>query len=235
LWRSRRRKLAPKTLNEYLAAFSAFLSWLVSVGRAAGNSLSSIQKADTRGRQTVTRRAFNFEELRRLCEIEGRGLVYAFAAFTGLRRAEIKALRWSDLVLDGDVPRVLIRASTAKNRKNAAIPLHSELATALRNFRTTSRDISGLVFSPFPKMPTLNRDLVRCGIKKTDSSGRTVDFHAFRVTFATLLNLAGVSPRVAMGLMRHSDMRLTHNVYTDTTALPYKTEIEKLPHLKIGL
>ena len=46
--------------------------------------------------------------------------------------------------------------------------------------------------------------------------------------FATLLAQAGISPRVAMELMRHSDMRLTAKTYTDVMNLPLFGELEKL-------
>jgi predicted DNA-binding transcriptional regulator AlpA len=47
-------------------------------------------------------------------------------------------------------------------------------------------------------------------------------------TFDTMLQRAGVSPRVVMELMRHSDMRLTMKTYTDTTCLPLFGELDKL-------
>ena len=43
-----------------------------------------------------------------------------------------------------------------------------------------------------------------------------------------LLVNAGISPRVAMELMRHSDMRLTAKTYTDVMNLPLFGELEKL-------
>ncbi len=41
-----------------------------------------------------------------------------------------------------------------------------------------------------------------------------VAIHCLRHTFATLLARSGVSPSVAQKLMRHSDIRLTMNIYT---------------------
>lgn len=58
-----------------------------------------------------------------------------------------------------------------------------------------------------------------------------MDFHALRGTFATLLNLHGATPRAAMDLMHHSDMRLTHQIYTDASALPLLPEVRKIPAL----
>jgi hypothetical protein len=43
-----------------------------------------------------------------------------------------------------------------------------------------------------------------------------------------LLSASGVSPRVAMELMRHSDSELTMNVYTDASRLPMIAEAARL-------
>jgi hypothetical protein len=64
-----------------------------------------------------------------------------------------------------------------------------------------------------------------------DEHGRHLDFHALRHTFATMLARAGVSPRVAMELMRHSDMRLTAKTYTDAMSLPLFGELDKITPL----
>jgi len=49
--------------------------------------------------------------------------------------------------------------------------------------------------------------LTAAGIRH--SRERRVDFHSLRHTFGTMFSLSGVTPRVAMDLMRHRDMRLT--------------------------
>ena len=52
-----------------------------------------------------------------------------------------------------------------------------------------------------------------------------------RHTLATNLSRAGVAPRVAMEMMRHSDLRLTMKTYTDSTLLPTEDVADKLPRL----
>src|SRR5437899_556692 len=74
-------------------------------------------------------------------------------------------------------------------------------------------------------------DLRAAGIEYIDSSGRRADFHALCHTFATYLNAQGVSPCAAMELMRHSEMRLTTKVYTDTNLLGLAEAIKRLPQL----
>jgi integrase/DNA-directed RNA polymerase specialized sigma24 family protein len=65
----------------------------------------------------------------------------------------------------------------------------------------------------------LDRDLRLAGIPKRDERGRTIDVHALRHTFGTLLSKGGVTPRTAQAAMRHSTINLTMNVYTDPKLL----------------
>jgi hypothetical protein len=93
----------------------------------------------------------------------------------------------------------------------------------------------------------LDRDLVAAGIArrvevrpgewkidKRDDRGRTVDIHALRHTFGTLLSKAGVSPRTAQAAMRHSTVDLTMNVYTDPRLLDVAGAVESLPRLTLS-
>ena len=54
------------------------------------------------------------------------------------------------------------------------------------------------------------------------------------MTFQKLLTLNGTSPRVAMELMRHSDMKLTMKTYTDAGLIPTAGAIRDLPSLVNG-
>ena len=63
-------------------------------------------------------------------------------------------------------------------------------------------------------------DLAKADIDPVNASGETVDFHALRMTFQMRLTLNGVSPRVTIEAMRHSDMKLTAKTYTDAGMLP---------------
>jgi len=72
------------------------------------------------------------------------------------------------------------------------------------------------------------RDWQSAEINMIDKSGRRADFHALRMTFCTLLENAGVPQRVAQEAMRHSDPRLTAQVYTDTTQFNLRSAVGKL-------
>jgi len=233
-WRKGKAASA-KTLNEYQNAVVALLNW---VGKTKGVKVSvfdSVEHIDARGRKSFERRALTAPEARALlaCSPLQRRVAYALALFTGLRRGEIEALEWRDLSLDGEHPFVSVRASTTKNSKPARLPLHSDLVAVLREWRKADCDACDLVL---PNGIALNHkglwgDLETAGIVRMDASGRKVDFHALRHTLCTLLQASGASPRVAMEIMRHNDIRLTVQTYTDGQGLPTGDAISKLPSL----
>jgi len=76
----------------------------------------------------------------------------------------------------------------------------------------------------------LDRELEAAGIPKVDVDGRRIDVHALCHTTATYLAKAGVAPRTAQSIMRHSDIRLTLGTYTDPHLLDQAAALEALPH-----
>ncbi|MBX3416741.1 MAG: tyrosine-type recombinase/integrase [Pirellulaceae bacterium] len=179
-----------------------------------------------------------------------RALIYKLAVLTGLRRGEIEALTLDHLRLDGSLPFVEMRPQDTKNREAVEIPLRDDLADDLRQWidgkqksrndvltleikRQGLRGNERLFNVPKQLVKILNRDLAAAGIPKTDERGRTVDVHALRHTFGTLLSTSGVAPRTAQQAMRHSDIGLTMNVYTDPRLLDVAGAVEALPKLPL--
>ena len=62
-----------------------------------------------------------------------------------------------------------------------------------------------------------------------DSAGRYADFHSNRHTFITSLERAGIRPKMAQTLARHSDIRLTMGIYTHVDLQDQTAAIESLP------
>jgi integrase len=230
-WRAQQTKLSPKTLNEYLNAANALLNWMVKQGRVSENPLRGMAHADVRG-HTMHRRAYTGEELDRLLAVAEPDirLLYLAAALTGLRAGELKQVIWGDIHLDCERPHICVRASTAKNRKDATLPLHPQLVAELLKCRKPTTKPESRAFSQHPHPDRqIRADLEKAGIPRIDSTGRKLDFHALRYTFATRLAACGVSQRLAQELMRHSDPRLTANIYTDATQLPTFEAIQVIP------
>ena len=232
-WRNGQDKSA-KTLNEYLGAISGLMRWLER--RVGANPLRFVEKARVDGTQQRDRRAFTLEQLGSLVAVSGeRGVVYLTAAFTGLRRGELGQLRWSDVHLDAAKPFINARAAISKNHKQCSLPLTPAVVKKLRQHRPEDAEPGDLVFRRLiPRMDRFRKDLEAAGIPYVDDKGEFADFHALRNTFATMLTLAGVSQRVIMELMRHSDMRLTAKMYTDAGMLPTGDAVMMLPSLVMG-
>ncbi len=68
-------------------------------------------------------------------------------------------------------------------------------------------------------------------LKYEDSNGHFADFHSLRHTFITNLCRAKVSPKVAQMLARHSDIRLTLNIYSHAADDERAAAINALPGL----
>jgi integrase len=228
-WRSQQPKLGPKTLNEYLNALNSMLNWMDRNGRISTNPLRKVTKVDVRGHQQK-RRAFTDEELERLIAVSPkRSVLYLTAAFTGLRIGELAQLIWADVKLDREQPRLIVRAATTKNRHEAIVPLHPKLAEEFKRLASASPAPESAVFAECANADRFIRiDLEAAEIERIDASGRKLDFHALRYTFATRLAVQGVSQRLAQELMRHSDPRLTANIYTDASKLPTYAAVSSL-------
>ena len=59
--------------------------------------------------------------------------------------------------------------------------------------------------------------------------GLFADFHSMRHLFITSLERAGISPKMAQTLARHSDIRLTLGLYTHVELHDQTAAIESLP------
>ena len=90
-----------------------------------------------------------------------------------------------------------------------------------------------IFYVPKGLVKILNRDLATAGIDKRDDRGRTIDVHALRHSFGTLLSKGGITPRVAQAAMRHSRIDLTMNVYTDPRLLDVHGALDVLPRLPL--
>jgi integrase len=188
-----------------------------------------------------------------------RALIYKTLVLTGLRKGELASLTAEQLHLDGPHPYAVLDAADEKNRQGNSIPIRSDLAADLRHWlahkltrlKEQARGGEGAILrmagvpsrlsadTPVFKVPAglvriLNRDLKLAGIPKRDERGRTIDVHALRHSFGTLLSKCGVAPRIAQAAMRHSKIDLTMNVYTDPKLLDVHGALNALPPLPLS-
>jgi integrase len=195
------------------------------------------------------------DEVRVRLEAVGRerALIYKTLVLTGLRKNELASLTVAQLRLEGSVPHVELEAADEKSREGNSVTIGLQLVTDLREWldhkltslqaeaRRRGAEIPDRLPGDAPvfEVPAglvriLDRDLKAAGIPKRDERGRTVDVHALRTTFGTLLSKGGVPLRTAQALMRHSDPSLTANVYTDPKLLDVHSAHDTLPNLPLN-
>jgi len=214
--------------------------------RLAPITPETLEEAAQRGRAAL---AGNPNELRCLERLGWeRALIYKTLLLTGLRIGELASIRLSHVDLQAEHAFIELKAADEKNRRGSIIHIRADLATELRDFlagradaaflietqRNARRnaDRSPLLFDiPNGLCNVMNRDLAAAGIPKRDVRGRVVDVHALRHTFGTNLCRAGVPLRTAQAAMRHSDPKLTANVYTDPALLDVAGAVDKLSGL----
>ena len=205
-----------------------------------------LRQAVDRAREKLAEKPETIAELERVGR--ERALIYKTMVLTGLRKGELTSLTVGQLSLEGAMPFVELAAADEKNRQGSTIPLRGDLAQdlklwlsdrpkpstlRLRADQATLDSKRPLFVVPEALGKILDRDLLAAGIAKRDDRGRTIDVHALRHSFGTLLSKGGVSPRTAQAAMRHGSVDLTMNVYTDPKLLDVYGAMEALPTLNL--
>jgi integrase len=230
------RGKSARTRNHYRQDIVAFANWCVSTGRLAENSLKRVKKLDESTDRRRVRRPLTEDELARLFDVarnRGRLAWYMAAALAGLRKGDLKRLRWSDIDFDAST----IRIVGGKAKRTDFIPMHPQLRDELRRVRPSGMHPAALassrVFSTAVTDRTRQADFERAGIASKDAEGRVADLHAMRTTLATRLAKQGTTPQIAQKILRHADFRTTMSAYTVLQLADTAQAIEGLP--EIGL
>ncbi len=236
------RGLSPRTLNAHVTAIKALSRWLHRDGRSSDDPLATVGKFNEQADRRHDRRTIGIDEVRRLIQaarvgdpfrlISGpdRALCYRLAISTGLRYAEIASITPASFALEVPSPTVTVAAAYTKNGDPATLHLPHDLVDDLVAWLATKPP--GLPVFPLPEKGAamLRVDLDAAGIPYRDAAGLVFDFHALRCQHATLLDLAGVSPRVVQRMMRHSTLELTGR-YTKPRAVDLERATAALPDL----
>lgn len=231
-----------RSLNFARQIAVAFFGWCVRTGRAESSPLMTVPKQDEGRDRRRIRRALTNDELSRLLAVareHGRDAWYLAALHAGLRRGDLQRLTWADV----DFTNGTLRIRHGKAKREDIVPMHEQLAEALRARHTATRALpTARVFPQTVQNETRLLDFLRAGIARReavtdgngepilvgsgirarpltrivceDDEGRVVDLHALRTTLGTQLARAGVAPQIAQRIMRHSDYRTTLRHYT---------------------
>lgn len=239
--------LHPNTTNNFVHSLKAFGNFLVQADTVEKNPFRNLRQTKVTERKRP-RRPLSPEELTAIIQytkkadavygLSGheRSFLYRFAACTGLRVGEIRTLTVGDF--NADEKTITVEARFAKNRKKATLPLRSDVVMELQE----------LTAGKLPTLPLFNRiDQYAARMLRVDvagaravyvaSGGRDaaflktegIDFHSLRYSFASMLVNSDVAPRTAMELLRHSDVRLTMQLYGKSYKSLEQSAVDGLP------
>jgi integrase len=185
---------------------------------------------------------------------EARSMLYHVAVETGLRAGELRSLIRGSFDLEGDEPSITIAAAYAKNRRQDRLLLKPAMASRLKEY-LTGKMPHVLAFSVPGRthvVQMFRADLADARktwleshqspqdrasaeqstfLASVDELGRFADFHALRHTFMSNLAAAGVHPKTAQSLARHSTIALTMDRYTHLYEGNLMAALNKLPDL----
>ncbi len=183
-----------------------------------------------------------------------RAILYRTAAYTGLRASELASLTPESFELDGAVPRVHLAAEFSKRRSHDTVPLFDELVGELRTWlagrsramrcwpgnwtergaRMLARDMRAARsrwIRALRDRAERRRRRASAFLVVVDDRGRVFDFHALRGQLGSMLAAAGVHPKKAQRIMRHSDINLTMRLYTHLELADEAEAVSRLPAL----
>ena len=247
----RRGGLSVSSSNHYLRAMRNFCKWLVSDRRVEQNPVAGLKALKvTESDKKRRRRNLTDDEFAALITTtresdtvfrglagKDRAILYILAASTGLRASELASLTPECFDLDSPTPTVHCLAGYTKNGAEAVLPLRSDVAVRMRDFLSGRAAGEALWAGSWARSRAgaamVKADLETAGVKYKDKSDRYADFHSLRHTFISNLARAGVHPKNAQALARHSTIDLTMNVYTHTVITDLARDVESLPAVPV--
>jgi integrase len=235
------------TSNHYLTAMKGFTRWLVRDGRAAADPLAFLPRQNAQTDIWVKRRCLSPKDFaavlaaalagKALHGLSGpdRAVLYRVAARTGLRASELASLTPASFDLD-DKQEVTVEAAYSKHRRKDVVPLHADLLAVLPGFlkgraSTPSQRNEPLWPGNWPQdgAEMLQHDLRAAGVPFVDEDGRVYDFHALRHQFISDMVAAGVHPKHAKVLARHSTITLTMDRYAHVGLADVRAALDRVP------
>jgi integrase/recombinase XerC len=235
------RPISETTANGYRTAVKSFTAWLDDEHRLKPDPLSSLHKKTVDDADRVKfRRPLSPDEFGKLLEAAVRGrpfreiagidraALYILAAFSGFRRRELSSVTPKSFAF-GDSPTLTVDRAYTKRKKTDPIPLRRDLAELLHSYVRDKP--SNAPLWPIGRINTakmIQADLDAAGIA-WQSGKIVVEFHSLRQNFATGLARAGVHPKLAQKLLRHSDVNLTMGVYTVMEDSEERQAVESMP------
>jgi len=231
--------------GHYLDALKTFLNWAEADQRIIRNPIAKLEKP---ARDSEEKGILEPEQFVHLIKTtsernvligrttgQERAVLYLLAGLTGLRRKELLNLTWDAINLSAGNASVKVKASIAKNGKEAEQPVPAILVNVLTALKASVRPNSDdRVFVSFGMWintaELIREDLAVAGLELTDREGNEIFFHSLRNSYISFLANSQTPATVVQKLARHSDPRLTFNTYARTFEKAEQKALSFLPN-----
>jgi integrase len=186
------------TANRVAASLSAFFSWCIREGLAAGNPAAGLNRQPERSRVRV----LTDSELKAIwaatADASDYSAVVRLLMCSGQRAAEIAGLRWSEIVGD----QIVLPSDRTKNGREHRVPITDAMRAILdARPRRSGRD---LIFGRRFDVPLRGWGVLKAGLDaRLGESAAAFVHHDFRRTCATRLADLDIAPHVIEAVLNH--------------------------------
>jgi Phage integrase family len=183
-------------------------------------------------------------------------MLYLLAANSGFRCSELASLTPESFDLNTDSPSVTVEAAYSKRRREDTQPLPRDAAAILTSWinkkppqkclwaggwvnhaaKMVKADLGAARDAWIQKAPTEQEKKARqesSVLVFRDAANRVFDFHALRHQYVSNLAAAGVHPKIAQTLARHSTITLTMDRYTHVGLYDLAQSVNSLPAVSV--
>jgi integrase len=223
-----------------LAHIKAFLSGIFRYAKRQGVINSENPMRDVvlpRGEPSGETHAYSLEAITQMLNVlpEPAATIVALAAFTGVRKGELRGLLWENY--DGE--QVLISQSywrghalEPKTRQSRApVPIIAQLAQRINCHRTLSGGPSKGWMFPSPAGKPINLDALAADVivpLVTKAGVQWHGWHAFRRGLATNLHQLRVADKTIQRILRHANVGVTQACYIKTADSEVASAMQQL-------
>jgi integrase len=212
----------PSTIRNTLDPLRAIFRRAVGRELVAINPTERLELPANRGRRDRIAAPTEARELLAALPAEDRAL-WATAIYAGLRRGELRGLRWGDVDLKAEIVRVErswddeegeIDGKTRAARRSVPIPKALRVELAAHDLRRGRPADDALAFGSAAAVPFEPSTVRRRALAAWKAAGLApIGLHECRHTFASLMIAAGVNAKALSSYMGHASVTITYDRY----------------------
>ena len=212
-------QFSTKTIRDQSSIIRMIFRYAIVNGYISSNPAEYIKPP--KGKPKQERQPLTYEEMKRVENGIFRefGFLAYFLLYTGLRKGEALALTYGDIDMENNKIKIDKSIEYIGNKPNVKCPKTSSgnrvvpLPANIKKMLAKNKKNSDIVFSQngtYMRKSYFREHWVRyckeIGINATP--------HQFRHTYATFLFECGITEKDAQVILGHSDITMTHNIYT---------------------